>query len=156
VFKRWLTISNQAFSSLPRTVGCAVNKETAREFHRSFWEFHAASFFTLRWQNDRRNVLTSSIPGCGLSVQKNKESEILRVRRGAIRMVRPVKPAPKGFVFSRPTMCLHCHLVVEMFHEPGADPRTGAWECPQCGHKYPFTHWKIKKAKKGGDQKEAA
>ncbi|MBI4475058.1 MAG: DUF3175 domain-containing protein [Acidobacteria bacterium] len=38
-------------------------------------------------------------------------------------------------------MCLHCHLVVEMFHEAGADPRSGAWECPKCAHKYPFTHW---------------
>jgi DNA-directed RNA polymerase subunit RPC12/RpoP len=32
-----------------------------------------------------------------------------------------------------------------MFHEPDADPRTGSWECPQCGHKYLFAHWKIKK-----------
>jgi hypothetical protein len=63
----------------------------------------------------------------------------------------------KGFVYSRPTMCLHCHLVVEMFHEPGADPRLGAWECPQCGHKYPFLHWKIKKAvKKSTVKREAA
>jgi hypothetical protein len=32
-----------------------------------------------------------------------------------------------------------------MFHERGADPVKGAWLCPRCGHKYPFTHWKIKK-----------
>lgn len=49
-------------------------------------------------------------------------------------------------VYSHPTMCLHCHLVVEMFHERGADRQKGAWECPRCGHKYPFTHWKIKPA----------
>jgi hypothetical protein len=46
-------------------------------------------------------------------------------------------------------MCLHCHLVVGMFHEEGADSRQGAWECPNCGHKYPFAHWKIKKQTRG-------
>lgn len=51
----------------------------------------------------------------------------------------------KDLVYSQPTMCLHCHLVVEMFHERGADPKTGSWECPRCHHKYLFTHWKIKK-----------
>jgi len=72
-------------------------------------------------------------------------------------MPRPERAVPKGFVFSRPTRCLHCHLVVEMFHEPGADPRRGAWECPQCGHKYQFSHWKIKKAARHGpDKPEAA
>ena len=35
-------------------------------------------------------------------------------------------------VHSQPTMCLHCHLVVEMFHERGADPAKGAWQCPRC------------------------
>jgi len=44
-----------------------------------------------------------------------------------------------------------------MFHEQDADPRTGAWECPQCGHKYSFAHWKIKKrAKKAVDEKPEA
>ncbi len=52
-------------------------------------------------------------------------------------------------VYSQPTMCLQCHLVVGMFHEPGADARKGAWECPNCGHKYPFAHWKIKKQNRG-------
>ncbi len=50
---------------------------------------------------------------------------------------------------SQPTMCLQCHLVVSMFHESDADARQGAWECPNCGHKYPFAHWKIKKQTKG-------
>ena len=50
---------------------------------------------------------------------------------------------------SQPTMCLQCHLVVSMFHESEVDTRQGAWECPNCGHKYPFAHWKIKKAGKG-------
>ena len=49
------------------------------------------------------------------------------------------------FVYSRPTMCLHCHLIVEMVHERDADPQKGAWQCPQCGHIYPFQHWKIRK-----------
>lgn len=48
-------------------------------------------------------------------------------------------------VLSHPTMCLHCHLIVEMFHERGADPVKGSWQCPRCGHKYLFSHWKIKK-----------
>lgn len=47
--------------------------------------------------------------------------------------------------YSQPTMCLQCHLVVAMSHEADADPKTGSWECPNCGHKYPFAHWKIKK-----------
>ena len=46
---------------------------------------------------------------------------------------------------SQPTKCLQCHLVVSMFHEVDADASQGAWECPNCGHKYPFAHWKIKK-----------
>jgi ribosomal protein L37AE/L43A len=60
-----------------------------------------------------------------------------------------VKKMPKQIekkrVFSQPTMCLQCHLVVGMFHEPDAD----AWECPNCSHKYPFAHWKIKKQTRG-------
>ena len=52
-------------------------------------------------------------------------------------------------VFSHPTMCLHCHLIVEMSHERGADPVKGSWECPRCGHKYLFSHWKIKKQVRG-------
>jgi DNA-directed RNA polymerase subunit RPC12/RpoP len=55
--------------------------------------------------------------------------------------------ADEGLIYSHPTMCLHCHVVVEMVHEAGADPRTGAWECPKCGHKYLFAHWKIKRKK---------
>ena len=57
-----------------------------------------------------------------------------------------LKPAIKSErIHSHPTMCLHCHLIVEMFHERGADPVKGAWQCPRCGHKYLFSHWKIKK-----------
>jgi DNA-directed RNA polymerase subunit RPC12/RpoP len=48
-------------------------------------------------------------------------------------------------VQSQPTMCLQCHLVVSMFHENEHDTQDGAWECPNCSHKYPFAHWKIKK-----------
>jgi hypothetical protein len=52
-------------------------------------------------------------------------------------------------IHSHPTMCLHCHLIVEMFHERGADPIKGAWQCPRCGHKYLFSHWKIKRQARG-------
>ena len=48
-------------------------------------------------------------------------------------------------VYSKPTMCLHCHLVVEMIHSRDADPAKGAWQCTRCGHLYPFMHWKIRK-----------
>jgi hypothetical protein len=62
-------------------------------------------------------------------------------------MPRTPQSATKDFIYSQPTMCLNCHVVVEMFHEPGADPGRDAWECPQCGHKYLFAHWKIKRKK---------
>jgi DNA-directed RNA polymerase subunit RPC12/RpoP len=52
-------------------------------------------------------------------------------------------------IHSHPTMCLHCHLIVEMYHERGADPVKGAWQCPRCGHKYLFSHWKIKRQARG-------
>jgi len=42
-------------------------------------------------------------------------------------------------------MCLHCHLIVEMIHPRDADPVKGAWNCPRCGHVYPFMHWKIRR-----------
>ena len=58
------------------------------------------------------------------------------------------------YVYSKPTMCLHCHLVVEMVHEREADPQKGAWTCPRCGHIYPFQHWKIRK--QGPRRAEAA
>ena len=57
-----------------------------------------------------------------------------------------VKPAVKEeLVHSHPTMCLHCHLIVEMFHDKKADPVKGSWQCPRCAHKYLFSHWKIKR-----------
>ncbi len=54
------------------------------------------------------------------------------------------KAKSNDLVYSNPTMCVHCHLVVEMFHERGDDPIRGAWTCPTCGHQYLFAHWKIK------------
>ena len=68
----------------------------------------------------------------------------------ALKEAMPLKPALKTErIHSHPTMCLHCHLIVEMFHERGADPVKGAWQCPRCGHKYLFSHWKIKKQSRG-------
>lgn len=60
-----------------------------------------------------------------------------------------IKQIDKSSVYSQPTMCLQCHLVVRMTHSPDMDPRAGAWECPNCEHKYPFAHWKIKRQSKG-------
>jgi DNA-directed RNA polymerase subunit RPC12/RpoP len=65
----------------------------------------------------------------------------------ALTEVKP--PAKPERIHSHPTMCLHCHLIVEMFHERGADPVKGAWQCPRCGHKYLFSHWKIKRQARG-------
>ena len=70
----------------------------------------------------------------------------------ALKEAAPLKVAvaPKAErIHSHPTMCLHCHLIVEMFHERGADPVKGAWQCPRCGHKYLFSHWKIKRQARG-------
>ena len=35
------------------------------------------------------------------------------------------KTAKAERVYSHPTMCLHCHLIVEMSHERGAECRGG-------------------------------
>jgi DNA-directed RNA polymerase subunit RPC12/RpoP len=59
------------------------------------------------------------------------------------------KQQSSEFVYSKPTMCLECHLVVTMTHKADADPVKGAWECPRCGHRYPFAFWKIRKAQAG-------
>jgi DNA-directed RNA polymerase subunit RPC12/RpoP len=67
--------------------------------------------------------------------------------KAALKEAPALKPAllkPER-IHSHPTMCLHCHLIVEMYHERGADPVKGAWQCPRCGHKYLFSHWKIKR-----------
>ena len=64
------------------------------------------------------------------------------------------KTAQPEYIYSKPTMCLQCHLIVEMVHASDADPQKGAWNCPQCGHLYPFQHWKIRK--QSGGRAEAA
>lgn len=60
------------------------------------------------------------------------------------------KPNKKDYVYSMPTICLHCYLIVQMFHPRDADSEKGAWQCSKCGATYPFHHWKIKKAREGG------
>jgi hypothetical protein len=73
-------------------------------------------------------------------------SRIARVARKFKRGIDAVrKTIQEQYIYSKPTMCLHCHLIVEMVHERDADPQKGAWNCPQCGHVYPFQHWKIRK-----------
>lgn len=49
-------------------------------------------------------------------------------------------------ILSRPTTCIQCHLVVEMWHYKGEDENSGSWRCPHCGKEYLFKHWKIKRA----------
>lgn len=56
-----------------------------------------------------------------------------------------------NLIYSQPTMCLYCHLIVEMTHEVGADPISGAWACSKCGHLYPFSKWKIRKRSRRRD-----
>ena len=55
-------------------------------------------------------------------------------------------------VYSKPTKCFRCSLIVEMTHLVDADPQEGAWTCPQCNKLYPFRLWKIRK--KGGQRKK--
>lgn len=57
-------------------------------------------------------------------------------------------------VYSKPTTCLRCHLVVRMIHGRDADPANGAWECPHCGSKYPFLYWKIRKQADADDPRK--
>ena len=45
---------------------------------------------------------------------------------------------PKPGQFSRLTMCLGCHLLVEMV---AGDV---AWHCPRCAQQYQYRHWKIR------------
>ncbi len=49
-------------------------------------------------------------------------------------------------VVSVPTMCLHCHLIVELERGDiaGGD---ATWVCPKCAHIYPAKHWKIRVAR---------
>ena len=70
-------------------------------------------------------------------------------RKKKVFVARNVNPE---VVLSHPTMCLHCHLIVEMTHPIQADPVKGAWVCPRCQHKYPFTHWRIKKQSQHTDE----
>ncbi len=54
-------------------------------------------------------------------------------------------------VFSVPTMCLHCHLIVELERRDtitnmGMDE--SVWVCPTCAHEYPAKHWRIKTARR--------
>ena len=60
------------------------------------------------------------------------------------------KTARPDYVYSKPTMCLHCHLIVEMVHERETYPVKGAWNCPRCGHDYRFLHSKIRKQTQRG------
>ena len=47
-------------------------------------------------------------------------------------------------VYTQPTMCLHCHLVVEFFHLKDEDEKTGNWTCPKCEYKFRISHWHMK------------
>lgn len=53
-------------------------------------------------------------------------------------------------IVSVPTMCLHCHLIVELERTDVGDVSKDevVWNCPQCHHQYPGKHWKIRVAKK--------
>src|SRR5262245_56585377 len=89
-------------------------------------------------------------------VKPDTKSVVKSVVRPAVKLkeagrvaLAEVKAAKPERIHSHPTMCLHCHLIVEIFHERGADPVKGAWQCPRCGHKYLFSHWKIKRQARG-------
>lgn len=80
----------------------------------------------------------------------NTKTATAATKRAAAPAVQQVE-----LVYSHPTMCLHCHLIVEMYHEKGSDPVKGAWICPRCSHKYLFTHWKIKRQVRGKSEAAA-
>ncbi|OGE78970.1 MAG: hypothetical protein A2751_00705 [Candidatus Doudnabacteria bacterium RIFCSPHIGHO2_01_FULL_46_14] len=52
------------------------------------------------------------------------------------------------WIYSKPTQCPQCRLVVEMVHELDTDPVNGSWQCPKCGHGIRFSHRTIEVAGK--------
>ena len=52
-------------------------------------------------------------------------------------------------VYSKPTLCMECHLVVVMSHNPAVEEKENAWICPQCRRVYLFRYWKIGKQGRG-------
>lgn len=55
---------------------------------------------------------------------------------------------PKPDMRSVPTMCLGCHMIVELISGETA------WHCPNCTHRYEFKFWKIRTAKKLRERQE--
>lgn len=54
-------------------------------------------------------------------------------------------------ILSRPTTCLHCHLIVQMVYSEDRnrhDDNKGCWSCPVCNKDYPARYWKIKPARR--------
>ena len=83
------------------------------------------------------------------NVVKTQAIKAAPVKATAVKSTTLKTAGKEEVIHSHPTMCLHCHLIVEMFHERGADPVKGAWQCPRCAHKYLFSHWKIKRQARG-------
>jgi len=83
------------------------------------------------------------------NVVKTQAIKAAPVKATAVKSTTLKAAGKEEVIHSHPTMCLHCHLIVEMFHERGADPVKGAWQCPRCAHKYLFSHWKIKRQARG-------
>jgi hypothetical protein len=53
-------------------------------------------------------------------------------------------PPPPSVLLSKPTMCLGCHLLVELTLSPSGE----TWHCPRCQKSYLVRFWKIKKGRR--------
>ena len=65
-------------------------------------------------------------------------SRTQRIKQQAKKHARTAKEYAQNH--SRPTMCLHCHLIVSMLKNEAGQ----RWECERCGHLYYFRDWDIK------------
>jgi hypothetical protein len=132
----------------PRTIGSSKAQTSARNVAtagrgtvtklavKSALKSPAKTAIKVAAKPDTKLVAAPARPAIKVAAQKVALKEALPVLKQPVKAER---------IHSHPTMCLHSHHIVEMFHERGADPVKGAWQCPRCGHKYLFSHWKIKR-----------
>src|SRR5262245_25081308 len=96
-----------------------------------------------------REIATRPAHSCVDSTDYIRKAHCIPQRMSGKRRMSPYMKAEELFVQSKPTTCLGCHLVVKLFHERDTDARSGAWQCPNCARRYPFSHWKIRKETPG-------
>lgn len=63
-------------------------------------------------------------------------------------MTNETQPTPADHkVRSVPTLCISCHLIVQLEHVVATEATHDKWVCPQCQHTYPAKHWPIRRAR---------